>query len=200
VCTGLGFVRSAPPSPGHNRTQSVAKVNRAPSKVSTALRHGPAQLHGKVSKRIGMKARNRMKPLDLSVEPPRAPRAELDGCIFLPRSIDKVRATLPGGKLGDYRIEGLTQMMLETLGVSLDTFTLVVAAADDESEIATFLREHAASAEYAGWNAFVSAREPRGGNRAEALTVYPWLKDRPELLLVLDVLAEDDNQSFAPAR
>ncbi len=141
-----------------------------------------------------------MKPLDLSVEPPRAPRADLDGCIFLPRSIDKVRATLPGGKAGDYRIEGLTQMMLDTLGIPLDTFTLVVAAADDESEIATFLREHGASAKYASWNAFVTAREPRGGNRAEALTVYPWLKERPDLLLVLDVLAEDDHQSFEDDR
>ncbi len=140
-----------------------------------------------------------MKPLDLTVGPPRAPHAVLDGCIFLPRSIDKVRATLPGGKPGDYRIEGLTQMMLDSLGLALDTFTLVVAAADDESEVAAFLRERGTASKYASWNAFVSAREPRGGNRAEALTVYPWLKDRPELVLVLDVLAEDDNQSFPRA-
>src|ERR1039458_3327751 len=38
-----------------------------------------------------------MKPMTLSDKPPRKPRAELAGVVFLPRSIDKVRATLPGG-------------------------------------------------------------------------------------------------------
>jgi hypothetical protein len=141
-----------------------------------------------------------MKPLNLTAEPPRAPRAELDGCIFLPRSIDKIRATLPGGNPGAYRIEGLTQTMLDTLGISLETFTLVVAAADDDGEIAASLREHGAAAKYGGWNAWVAVREPRGGNRAEALTVYPWLGDHPKLILVLDVLAHDDELSFAPTR
>lgn len=141
-----------------------------------------------------------MKSLDLTLGPPRGPRDELDGCVFLPRSIDKVRATLAGGKTGSYRIEGLTQMMLDTLGIPLDTFTLGVIAADDDAEVATFLRERGAAAKYASWNDLVARREPRGGNRAEALAVYPWLRDRPELILVLDVLEEDDKQSFPPAQ
>jgi hypothetical protein len=44
-----------------------------------------------------------MTPLNLTVHPPRVPRAELDGLIFLPRTIDKVRATLPGGDIGGIR-------------------------------------------------------------------------------------------------
>jgi len=141
-----------------------------------------------------------MKPLNLTLKPPRPPREELDGLIFLPRSIDKARAALPGGDPGGYRIEGLTQTMLDTLGVSLDAFTLAVSAADDDGEVAAFLREHAAPGSFESWNALVAKREPRGGNRAEALEIYPWLKDRPDLILVLDVLAEDDALSFATTR
>jgi hypothetical protein len=138
-----------------------------------------------------------MTPLDLSKAPPRRPREALDGLLFLPRSIDKVRATLPGGTPGAYRIEGLTQSMLDELGVSLDAFTLVVSAADSDAEIAAYLREHAPPAAYEKWNTWLLAREPRGGNRAEALTVYPWLAQRPDLTLVLDVLDEDDRLAFA---
>jgi hypothetical protein len=141
-----------------------------------------------------------MKSLDLTVQPPRTPREQHDGLIFLPRSIDKVRATLPGGNPGAYRIEGLTQAMLETLGVPLDAFTLAVSAADDDDEVAAFLREQAPRSKYATWNAVLCAREPRGGNRAEALTVYPWLAERPDLVLVLDVLEEDDKRSFSATR
>ncbi len=128
-----------------------------------------------------------MTPLDLTDQPPRPPRDELDGLIFLPRSIDKVRATLPGGNIGAYQIARLTQSMLDELGVTLDVFTLAVAA---------FLREHARPGSYDRWNAFISTCEPRGGNRAEALTVFPWLGERPDLVLILDVLTEDDRRTF----
>jgi hypothetical protein len=91
----------------------------------------------------------------------------------------------------------LTQQLLDEVGVTLDAFTLVVSAADDDAEIAAYLREHAAPESYARWNAFITKREPRGGNRAEAATVYPWLTQRPDLTLVLDVLEEDDRRAFA---
>ena len=54
-----------------------------------------------------------MNPMDLSNKPPRKPRAELAGIVFLPRSIDKACATLPGGDPGPYNIPGFTGMMLE---------------------------------------------------------------------------------------
>jgi hypothetical protein len=38
-----------------------------------------------------------MDALDLTKAPPRAPRETLAGVVFLPRTIDKMRATLPGG-------------------------------------------------------------------------------------------------------
>jgi hypothetical protein len=141
-----------------------------------------------------------MTPLNLTKAPPRAPRAELDGLMFLPRSIDKVRASLPGGDLGVYTIPGFTEMMLEKLGVSVADFTATVAQAQTDADVAVYLRKHATQDKYDAWNGFISQRQPRGGNREEALTVFPWLGTRPDLVLAVDVLEEDDKQSFAAAK
>ena len=56
-----------------------------------------------------------MEPLDLSKAPPRRTRDEIAGVVFLPRSIDKFRAALPGGNLSGYTIEGFTEKMLGEL-------------------------------------------------------------------------------------
>jgi hypothetical protein len=140
-----------------------------------------------------------MTPLNLTLAPPRSPRAELDGVIFLARSIDKVRATLPGGDPGAYRVAGLTQTMLDVLRIELDAFTRAVGAAAGDDDVVAFVREHAAPGTIGRWNELVARREPREGNRAEALGIYPWLAGRPDMLLVLDVLEEDDRLSFASA-
>jgi hypothetical protein len=141
-----------------------------------------------------------MTPLDLNVTPPRQPRAALDGLTFLPRSIDKVRSRLPGGEPGAFNIAGLTQLMLDTLGIPLDAFSAAVADAANDDAVAAYVRAHAAPGAPERWNAIVAAREPRNGNRSEALTVYPWLAERPDLVLVLDVLEEDDHRHFAAPR
>ena len=138
-----------------------------------------------------------MTPLDLTAGPPRPPRAELDGVVFLPRTIDKVRASLPGGKLGEYTIPGFTQMMLDTLGIPAETLTAAVATASTDEEAWANVRPLTTPEKIAEWTAFVSKRQPRGGNRVEALESYPWLGSRPDLTLSLDVLDEDDRQHFA---
>ena len=140
-----------------------------------------------------------MTPHDLTAAPPRAPRAELAGVMFLPRTIDKFRASLPGGNLGAYTIAGFSQMMLDELEIPAEAFTAAVAAADSDVALETFVREHAKPAKIEVWNRFVSQRQPRAGNRAEALDVYPWLHARPDLVLAVDVLEEDDKQHFAHA-
>ena len=138
-----------------------------------------------------------MNALDLSSAPPRIPRAELAGIVFLPRSIDKVRGHLPGGNPGGYVIAGFTQMMLDTLGISLDEFQAVVASAPGDDDVAAFVVEKSTPEKRAEWNAFAAQRRPRNGDRAAALEVYPWLNERPDLILALDVLEEDDRQLFA---
>jgi hypothetical protein len=138
-----------------------------------------------------------MEPLDLSVRAPRQPRAELGGIIFLPRSIDKLRASLPGGNLGLYTIDGFTTMLFAELGIELEAISAVVATATDDATVLAFVQRHTTAEAIQRWNTFISAREPRGGNRAEALEVYPWLHERPDLRLAVDVLAEDDRRLFA---
>jgi hypothetical protein len=137
-----------------------------------------------------------MTPLDLRIAPPRLPRAEAGGIVFLPRSIDKTRALLPGGHLGDYTIDGFTQWMFDKFGIERDAFTAAVAAAEDDDELATFLLARANPGDIDAWNAFALRREPRNGDRAAALEAYPWLHARPDLIFAVDVLAEDDRQAF----
>jgi hypothetical protein len=137
-----------------------------------------------------------MDALDLRQAPPRRPRAELAGVVFLPRSIDKVRATLPGGDLGVYTISGFTATMFEMLGIALEDVTAAVRSATSDDDVAAYVREHARPGGVDAWHTYVLAREPKSGNRAEALLAYPFLADRPDLHLSLDVLEEDDRQTF----
>jgi uncharacterized protein DUF5069 len=136
-----------------------------------------------------------MEPLDLSKARPRATRAELAGVTFLPRSIDKFRAALPGGTLAGYSIEGFTGRMLENLGIAPDAFQAAVAAAKSDEDVASFVREHAVPGGADTWNSFVLNREIYNGDRAEAIAENPWLADHPEIRLSVDFLQymEDNN-------
>jgi hypothetical protein len=138
-----------------------------------------------------------MNAMNLSNKPPRLPRAELAGVVFLPRSIDKVRATLPGGDPGPYNIPGFTEIMLEKLGISVEAFTVAVTAAESDAEVGEFVHKHTTKAKIDEWNAWSTTREPRGGDRVAALEIYPWLGERPDLKIGLDVLEEDDKRYFA---
>ena len=138
-----------------------------------------------------------MQPLDLTKAPPRAPREALAGVVFLPRTIDKVQATLPGGATGAYNIPGFSEMMLEALGIELDAFRAVVADAANDDGVAAFVNASTSPDRIERWNALILARLPRNGDRSAAFEAYPWLRERPDLILALDVLEEDDRQHFA---
>ncbi|GAC1441787.1 MAG: hypothetical protein NVSMB59_02830 [Vulcanimicrobiaceae bacterium] len=138
-----------------------------------------------------------MEPLDLSTAPPRAPRAELAGIVFLPRSIDKVRASLPGGHLGPYQIEGFTLTMLESLGISIQDFTESVCTATGDADVAAFVTARAKPGGVDVWHRYVNARRPKNGDLTEAIAAYPFLVGRTETGFSLDVLAEDDAYIFA---
>jgi hypothetical protein len=70
------FVRPWPPSPAVEPASAIGR---------------------KVSKRVGLK-RAAVRPLDVRLQPPRAPRARIDGSIGLPRSIGNVRAAPPAAR------------------------------------------------------------------------------------------------------
>ena len=67
-----------------------------------------------------------MEPLDLTTRRPRKARDEVAGIVFLPRSIDKARASLPGGTLGEYTRPGFTATMLKHFGITVDAFIAAV--------------------------------------------------------------------------
>jgi hypothetical protein len=77
-----------------------------------------------------------MEPLDLSKRAPRGPREKLDGLCMLPRTIDKMRALLPGGNVGSYKIPGVSQRVLDALEVKPEDLQAEVAsAASDQDDI-----------------------------------------------------------------
>jgi hypothetical protein len=91
-----------------------------------------------------------MEPLDLTVSPPRSPYKKIVDLYMLPRTIDKLRAKLPGGKVGAYSVRGinpllasLSLVLLDGIGVTEDCLLDVVQRASVEEEIANWLRENA---------------------------------------------------------
>jgi hypothetical protein len=142
-----------------------------------------------------------MEPLDLTAMPPRSPRVQLDGLYMLARSIDKVRAQLPGGKLGVYVTErGLTKVLLEMLGVTYDHFRDAVASAHSDDDVVRWLHEHSDATRYSEINDRL-ARWTLADNPPERWdfidTLYP---NRPvgprEAVNVFDMLENDDREMF----
>ena len=129
-----------------------------------------------------------MEPLDLTKQKPRKTRDALAGITFLPRSIDKFRAALPGGNLNGYTIEGFTERMLGNLGITVEAMQGVVASAKSDDDVASYVVEHAVDGGAAAWNDYVLNRELYLGNRTEAIAENPWLADHPEIVKSLDFL------------
>jgi hypothetical protein len=65
------------------------------------------------------------------------------GLVFIPRTIDKMRALLPGGNPGKYHVEGASLGLLEGIGVDPVQFQELVASAASDADVAAWLQEHA---------------------------------------------------------
>jgi hypothetical protein len=137
-----------------------------------------------------------MEPLDLSKRPPRSPWERLDGVVLLPRTIDKLRASLPGGALGGYKVPGFSTRALEMIGVREADLLEVVRSASSDADVAAWLRANADTSAY-----------PRVNEHFEHLTAdklsdpedyhrrYP-LARRLGLTNLFDVLDADDREAF----
>jgi len=140
-----------------------------------------------------------MEPLDLTKNPPRDPRQELDGLAMMPRTIDKLRANLPGGNPGVYNFKGFSQMLAEAGGVSEDQLLDVVASATSDEDVAAWLRKNANRTGLEEYSnkilnrkvADVKARDPEGFAQR-----YPVSKDRTDIEYMVDMLAADDEDIF----
>jgi len=143
-----------------------------------------------------------MTPLDLRTTPPRGTRETLLGFFFLPRTIDKLRAELPGGHLGPYlnHDTGFSAYLVRRLGLDMNEFRAAVAAAATEAEVTAWLAARVdpetAPAMNAKLESFVVERMS-ADDQALVRERHPVLALRPDLSCILDVLDADDAHAFA---
>jgi hypothetical protein len=140
-----------------------------------------------------------MTPLDLRIQPPRHPRERLDGLVFMPRTIDKVRATLPGGDLGPYQIaHGLSRMLLSIIRIEFEALRYAVVAAASDEDVALWLRANADVSQYELANAVLAAWRHENVP-AEHRELFE--SKYPEYLLrrypvAFDLIEADDRESY----
>lgn len=144
-----------------------------------------------------------MEPLDLSNRPPRSCYAELDGLMLMPRTIDKLRALLPGGDSGGYfingEIKGISGYLLDRLGITVADLSQAVVDARSEDDVAAWLRERVDPSTYPAINRTLrriaphNAEDPEIFKREYALTMAA----HPELETIVDIVDADDKRRFA---
>jgi hypothetical protein len=138
-----------------------------------------------------------MTPLDLRKRPPRRPRETMLGFYFLPRTIDKLRAQLPGGNLGEYlnHDNGFSAYLVKRLGLNMDDLRNMVAEAPDEQAVIDWLATRVDASFSPTLNAkletFVVERMSPD-DQALVRQRHPVMAIRPELSKVLDILDADD--------
>jgi hypothetical protein len=140
-----------------------------------------------------------MEALDLTRRPPRSPREPLSGLdlLMLARTVDKLRATLPGGNIGAYQITGFSSRLLLKLDVAEAALRDVIARAGSDAEIAAWIREHTDPDVYPEINAgFESMTIGERLGDAEFVRRYPIATKLPPEASRLDLLAADDAEAF----
>lgn len=138
-----------------------------------------------------------MEPLDLTKQPPRGPKESIEGLFFLPRTIDKARARLPGGQAGVYNIAGFSERLLEHIGVSESDFIEAVAAAKTDHDVVKWLKENAQMEKYNEAADRIRNRKLSDVTDLAAFKErYPILNSHPEIEYLVDLLEMDDAEMF----
>ncbi len=120
---------------------------------------------------------------------------------FLPRTIDKARAKLPGGNLDGYRISApevttYSVSLFEAIGLTEDEFVQLVGDAASDADIVHWIETHADPRKVEQWNAVVSQEricELSERGRASLFESNPLTKSLPPETRVLDALDFEDN-------
>src|ERR1700723_3259338 len=134
-----------------------------------------------------------MTPLDLRTRRPRGPREAMLGFYLLPRTIDKLRAELPGGYLGAYlnHDTGFSAYVVRRLGLDMNEFRNAVAGAADEAAVAEWLAARVDTASAPALNAkletFVVERMSPN-DQALVRQRHPVMQARAGLSKILDIL------------
>jgi hypothetical protein len=138
-----------------------------------------------------------MNPLDLRTQLPRRARATMLGFFLLPRTVDKLRAELPGGSMGPFlnHEAGFSAYVVRRLGLSMNEFREAVANAPDEDAVVAWLHMRVdlslASALNAKLESFVVERMTPE-DQVLVRERHPVMAKRPELSKILDILDADD--------
>ena len=101
---------------------------------------------------------------DLRQQPPRSPRQRLGGFVWLPRLLDKGRATLAGTN-GDYEYGCLLDRgFFDFVALEPETLKAQLAAGQGDAEVLQWILAHAASelspAAIEAWSAQAERQEP----------------------------------------
>ncbi|HEY5349565.1 MAG TPA: DUF5069 domain-containing protein [Candidatus Lustribacter sp.] len=143
-----------------------------------------------------------MTPLDLRAYRPRGVREPLLGCYFLARTIDKLRAELPGGNIGPFlnHDTGFSAYVVRRLGLDMNEFRIAVAEAPDEDAVVFWLSQRidppAVQAVNAKLETFVIERMSQD-DQALVRELHPVTAGQPNLSKLLDILDADDELTFA---
>jgi hypothetical protein len=142
-----------------------------------------------------------MNPLDLRTHKPRGVREPILGYYLLARTIDKLRAELPGGNLGAFlnHDAGFSAYLVRRLGLDMDEFREVVGRAPDEAVVTAWLSSRIDPAGADALNAKLESFVVERMSPEDQVLVrerHPVMARRPELSKILDVLDADDADMF----
>ena len=143
-----------------------------------------------------------MEPLDLTSRPPRGPRERIAGCCFLARTIDKIRAEMPGGNPGAYIVTGtrsLSSYVLHRLRIDVDELRAVVACAADDDEVERWLRARVDPGVADEINTKLAAARIDRLSPEDwefVLARHPVLRTRGDIITTFEMLEADDASSF----
>ena len=146
-----------------------------------------------------------MTPLDLRNSPPRRPRETMLGFYLLPRTVDKLRAELPGGNIGDYlnHDAGFSAYVVRRLGLDMNALREAVASAGTEADVESWVRERVDVGFAPELNAkleTIVVERMSSEDQALVRSRHPIMAQRPELSKILDILDAQDADTFGSAR
>jgi hypothetical protein len=123
------------------------------------------------------------------------------GVAFLPRTVDKLRAELPGGNLGSFlnHDTGFSAYVVRRLGLSMDDFRDAVAAAPDEDAVVAWLAARIDAELAPVINAKLESFVVERMSAEDQVLVrerHPVMAVRPELSGLMDILEADDKHAF----
>jgi hypothetical protein len=120
--------------------------------------------------------------------------------MLLPRTIDKARAALRGGDLGEYHfMPGLSVALLAEIALTPAEFVELVRCAADENEVANAVAERVPPERRERWNDALKNLRVADLGAAEHER-FVRLHDARDDELVVEVLVADDRRAFPPGR